>query len=169
MTDVQIESISKLISDLMDFEHSILNKTGFSNNPNLEIEYNINDTVSLKTGTDIINVNISQIKGLVNELRQQEKHSKEPIQNNSSLLELKELTNGQYEMSEEYFSNMLYARQVLSGYGFYKKRLIEISKLFYSGYTLKYLNKHYLNHEEFTKGLLSELPGFISIKDELRK
>ena len=39
MTELQIENISKLISDLKDFEDSVIRQIGFSKNPNLEIEY----------------------------------------------------------------------------------------------------------------------------------
>ena len=72
-------------------------------------------------------------------------------------------------MSEEYFTDLFYARQVSSVYGVYKKKLIEISKVFRSGNTIKYKEKYFLSLEEFTNGLLVNLTDFKSIEDELRK
>lgn len=106
---------------------------------------------------------------MINELKQQEKHSINVREKHNPQTELKELNNHQYEMSEEYFKNMFYARQVSSGYGFYKKKLIEISKVFLSGNTVKYKEKVFLNIEEFTNDFLSHLTDFKSIQDELRK
>lgn len=53
MTDSEIENISKLISDLKDFENSIVNQTEFSNNPNLGIEYQEDGIIILNGGIEM--------------------------------------------------------------------------------------------------------------------
>ncbi len=169
MTDSQIDHISQLISDSMDFVNSIADKTEFSNNPKLKIKYKEDGTFIIITDSETIQANNSDITGFLNELLQDEKNSINSRNNHNPIFELKELDNGDYLMDEEYYRDMFFARQVSSGYGTYKKKLIVISKIFSSGRSIKYKEEHFLNSEEFTHGLLAKLPDFVSIEDELRK
>lgn len=169
MTDLQIENIYKLISDLKDFENSVVNQTEFSNNPNLGIQFLEDGLVILNTGVKQIHVTKENVHGLIFELKQQEKKSIESSKKFNPRSELKELGNGQYEMSDEYLTDLFYARQVSSGYGVYKRKLIEISKVFRSGNSLKYMEKDFLSIDEFSNDLLSNLNDFKSIEDELQK
>ena len=75
MTELQIENISKLISDLKDFEDSVIRQIGFSKNPNLEIEYLEDEVIILNKGVEQIRVKNRVLNGLISELKQQQKLS----------------------------------------------------------------------------------------------
>lgn len=83
MTDLQIENIYNLISDLKDFENSVVNQTEFSNNPNLEIQFLEDGLIILNTGMEQIHVANGNVNGLLIELKQQKKNLLNRVKNST--------------------------------------------------------------------------------------
>ena len=174
MTDKQKEQLFESIEDFDQFLMKIGFREDIRISEKVEIKF-INGSVLVIISNTSIKLSIKEFNFLINELREQDKIKLENQKfyeqkdlKEKRLNELTYLGNNTYKVEKEFYENMVFARDIASAQGTYKRKIGIIAK------TLRKDGKIILNDKTISS--LSELEneikhwyGFKSLQDELKK
>ena len=171
MSDKEIEILIKHFQDVETLELLIDKGESFEND-DISIDFIDNNGILIRVGNLTIQTEKHYLKEVINEIKKDKITKNAPASIISESDQRNNISHkglNVYYVHEEFVKDMIYARQVLSGYGTYKQKLIDLIKIFRDGNQLNIGNQNFKSMDEFVAEYLSSQSDFNSIEGELKK